>query len=370
MDEKLPLDRWTRQLTQIASRPLQHCARFPQIAQRFEDFWRGQLKDGPIFIATANSNPARPIDRRLELLQDPDAWMAAKIADMKQTHRVGDALPFVRIDFGAVALGALLGAKIEFGSDTTWTEAFIDDDWTNAPQWILRDDNPWWILLRKLLARVADDAAGKYIVCTPDLGGSADVLLNMRGSGGLCMDAIDNPRRVRDAIDAIYPVWKSVFAEQYRLTVERGAGIFHWLHLWSNTPYMIPACDFNYMIGPDEFAAICADDIRRQAATAGRAVYHLDGPGAARHIDALLDMPELTAIQFTPGEGAPSALAWVEMFRKIQSRGKSVVVFCPFDEVLPLCKQVDTRSLALLVTAPSAMALDELHTKLRSGTMV
>ena len=31
---------------------------------------------------------------------------------------------------------------------------------------------------------------------------------------------------------------------------------------------------------------------------------HLDGPGATRHIDALLEVPELTAIQYVIGAGA------------------------------------------------------------------
>ena len=295
------LPRWAADLTRIASSPLEYCPDFPRIAARHEQWWKGELTDGPLLLATADSNPSRPITRRLEDLENPDRWFAQKIQDLRQSYRAGDALPNVRVDFGAVALGAMMGATIEFGSDTTWTEAFIDDDWSNAPQWELKADNPWWVLMQKLLARVAADAAGKYLVCTPDIGGSADLLLNFRGSTGLCMDAIDAPHRIVEAIDAIYPIWREAFCAQYHLTVERGAGVCHWLGLWSNQPYVIPACDFGYMIGPNEYAATCLSDIARQADEVGRAIFHLDGPGSARHIDALLDLPQLQAIQFTPG---------------------------------------------------------------------
>jgi hypothetical protein len=341
---------------------MEFCEQFPTIARRFEAWWNHDRLDRPIFIAAANTNPKRPINRRLDLLFTPEAWFEAKLADMKQLHRVGDALPHIRVDFGPVLLGGMLGGKIEFGADTTWTHAFIKDDWSNAPDWTLRDDNPLWLQLRKLLRMVAQDAANRYLVCMPDLGGSADVLLNLRGSQPLCLDVVEDPDRVRGAIDAIYPAWRRAFTELYRAAFEHGAGLIHWLQLWSSRPYMIPACDFNFMIGPKQFERVCLPDIARQAATVGRAVFHLDGPGAARHIDALLEVPDIQAIQFTPGEGTPSALAWVEMFRKIQGKRRSVLVICPAREVPALCEALRPEGLALMVTDSLAPEkLDELY---------
>lgn len=344
------LTSWAASHQQIASRPLAFCDDFPAIARRFEAWWNHAAVDRPIFIATANANPKRPINRRLDLLFSPDQWFEAKLADMQQLHRVGDALPNIRVDFGPVLLGGMLGGKIEFGADTTWTHAFIDDDWSNAPDWVLRDENELWQHLRTLLELVSKDAAGRYLVCMPDLGGSADVLLNLRGSQPLCMDAIEQPDRVREAIDAIYPAWHRAFTELYRVPHAHGAGVIHWLQLWSQRPYMIPACDFNFMIGPGEFRDLCLPDIARQAATVGRAVFHLDGTGAARHIDALLEVPDIQAIQYTPGEGTPSVLPWIEMFHKIQKKGRSVLAICPAKEVLKLCEEVRPEGLAILIT--------------------
>ena len=78
-------------------------------------------------------------------------------------------------------------------------------------------------------------------------------------------------------------------------------------------------------------------------------MFHLDGPGAARHIDALLEIPGLDAIQFTPGAGTPSALAWVDMFRKIQSKGRSLLAIVPAEEALELSEALSPQGLALLV---------------------
>ena len=344
---------WTQSLQQVAVTPLAFCEDFPTIARRFEAWWAHDLLDRPIFMASVNTKPDRSITRRLDLLDRPDAWFQAKVTDMLQTHRVGDTLPHIRVDFGPVMLGGLFGAKVEFGSDTTWTHASINDDWSNVPDWILRDDSDWWLLLRRLTRRVAEDAAGRYFVCTPDLGGSADVLLNLRGSAQLCLDVRLQPDRVRAAIEAIYPSWRRVLSELYRIVTEQSAGLIHWLRLWSDQPYMIPACDFNSMIAPNDFQRLFLPDIARQAATIGRSVFHLDGPDAARHIDALLDVPEIQAIQFTPGAGTPSALVWTEMFRKIQRRGRSLLVMCPHDEVLALCDVLRPEGLAIWVDTAS-----------------
>ncbi|MBX7258631.1 MAG: hypothetical protein K1Y02_19880 [Candidatus Hydrogenedentes bacterium] len=346
------LGNWTQILTQIAAKPLASCPTFPKIAHRLEAWWHQDCIDRPVFIASYNGNPSRPITRRLELLQSPLAWLEAKRADMAQIRYVGDAIPNVRADFGPVLLGPMLGGSLEFGADTGWTHAFINDDWSNAPDWILRDDNPWWKLLRELTDLVAEDARGNYIVCTPDLGGSADVLLNLRGPENLCVDVMMQPDFIRDQIDAIYPAWREAFTGLYRRAMQAGAGLFHWLCLWSNRPYMVPACDFNYLISPEVFNSVCLPDIARQAATVGRAVFHLDGSGAARHIDALLEVPDIKAIQFTPGEGTPSALPWVDMFKKIQAKGKSVLIFAPANEVLTLCDELKPEGLAFSVTVP------------------
>lgn len=355
---------WSKTLHDIASAPLEFCPEFPRIAARWEAWWHGGMIDRPILVGSVNSDPRRPITKRLELLHEPDAWMETKLRDMQQLHRVGDALPNIRTDFGPVFLGALLGGALEFGADTSWTHAFIDDSWSNAPDWTILEDGPWWKRFRELTERVAQDAAGRYVLCTPDFGGSADVLLNLRSAEALCMDLVVQPEVVQSSIDAIYEAWRHAFTDVYRTAMRTGAGVIHWLGAWSNVPYMIPACDFCCMIGPDAFETTFLPDIARQAAAVGRALFHLDGPEAARHIDALLEAPSIQAIQFTPGDGSPSTRRWIDMFRKIQARGRSLLIICPLDEVLTLCDALEPEGLAFLPDARDVEQLDAVYAAL------
>jgi hypothetical protein len=195
----------------VATQPLEFCEQFPRICQRFEAWWAGDLLDRPILIAATNGNPNRPITRRLDLLHDADAWWEAKLADLQQMHWGGDAVPHVRVDLGPVLLGALFGGETEFSSDTSWTHVLLDDAWSNEPDWSISEDNPWWQLLKQLLRRTAAEAVGRFLVCTPDLGAAADVLLNLRGASQLCIDVLQNADRLTCAQSAMYDAWKMAF---------------------------------------------------------------------------------------------------------------------------------------------------------------
>jgi hypothetical protein len=63
-------------------------------------------------------------------------------------------------------------------------------------------------------------------------------------------------------------------------------------------------------------------------------LYHLDGPGALRHLDALLSIPELNAIQWVYGAGNGRATDWLDVYRRCQAAGKGIQLsFLHVDEV-------------------------------------
>ncbi len=348
------LEAWSKALARIASEPLACCPAFPEIAARFERWWSRGATDRPVVMGAYNAQPDRPVTRRLDLLHQPEAWLSAKQRDLSQLRPVGDALPSIRADLGPAALGPLLGAPARAAAteDTVWTDAFIDDDWSNVPDWNLREDNVWWRTLRRLVDRVVEDARGRYLVCLPDIGGAPDALLNMRGAERLCLDVLEQPARIVEAVEQIYPAWRRIIQWLYDRILRAGCAPVHWLGVWSSEPYVLPTCDFNYMLGPEHFRQLLLPGVAHLTETTGRALFHLDGPAATRHAEALLELPHLHAIQFTPGTGTPSALVWVDMFRAIQRRGRSVLVVCPAHEALSLCEHLEPEGLALILDGP------------------
>ena len=72
-----------------------------------------------------------------------------------------------------------------------------------------------------------------------------------------------------------------------------------------------------------------------------RTIYHLDGVGELNHLDSLLTIKELNAIQWVPGAGQPGRDKWPEVQKKIIDGGKNIQVaeFYVLDNV---SKQVGT----------------------------
>ncbi len=346
-------DQWKTTLQALSRQPLDLCPDFPRLAQRYEAWWQQECLDRPLLIGLANKNPSRPITRRLDLLEQPEQWLGVKLEDLSQQARTPDTLPNIRVDFGAAALGALLGAKTDFASDTTWTHSFINDDWSNGPEWVINPDNRWWKVMLRLLDEAAQRAKGRFLVCTPNLGGASDVLTNLRGATETCTDVLEQPQRLIEAMIRLQPAWLQAFCELYRRVLGHGAGLVHWHLLWSEIPYVISECDLSYSLGPEDYARICLPDIERQAQTTGRSIYHLDGPGSTRHIDRLLEIPQIKAVQYTPGAGAPSAVAWLEMFQKIQREGRSVLIYAPIGEVMELASSLKPEGLAIAIEGPA-----------------
>ena len=66
-----------------------------------------------------------------------------------------------------------------------------------------------------------------------------------------------------------------------------------------------------------------------------RSIYHLDGPDALRHLDSLLQIKELDAVQWVFGAGNEGYHRWVEVYQRIQRAGKGIQMMCDVQE-LPL----------------------------------
>jgi hypothetical protein len=338
---------WAGDLARVAAGGLSLRPGFAAIAARWDAWWRFAA-DRPLLIASARLQPGIRWDKAFDLVDRPAEWLAVRRAQVEHTYWAGDAIPFVRADIGPVAMAAFLGAPLHLAQaeQTSWQDPIIES-W-DAPGFA-RLDPAGRELTRvlRLLAAIAADAAGRYAVCLPDLTGAIDALANMRGPESLCIDLFENRDRVLAASLALVDSWEAVFGLMHETVLERGACVVQWLGCWSPLPYTIPTCDFNALIGPRDFVEVCLPSLEDQARRAGRCVFHLDGPQAARHAPALAAAPAITAIQYTPGAGTPSAVGQLPLLRGIQRAGKPLYVYCPPAEVERLCGELDPGGLVL-----------------------
>jgi hypothetical protein len=88
-------------------------------------------------------------------------------------------------------------------------------------------------------------------------------------------------------------------------------------------------CDFICMISTRMFEDAVLPSILREMRYLDRNIFHLDGPGALRHLDTLLSLEELDGVQWVYGAGRGGAAArWIDVYRRIQSAGKCIQLLC------------------------------------------
>lgn len=83
-------------------------------------------------------------------------------------------------------------------------------------------------------------------------------------------------------------------------------------------------------MNPAQFKEFVLESLRRQTESLDHTIYHLDGPDAIKHLDALLTLEQLNVIQWTHGAGKPDGLweGWYEpIYEKALAAGKSLLLF-------------------------------------------
>ena len=88
-----------------------------------------------------------------------------------------------------------------------------------------------------------------------------------------------------------------------------------------------------------------------------------------KHVDTLLEIEALDAIQFTPGPGVPRGgdPHWFEMYHKILDAGKCLqAVWMSPEDVPPLLEELGTKGLYLMVECESAEEMADLEKRVRN----
>ena len=77
-------------------------------------------------------------------------------------------------------------------------------------------------------------------------------------------------------------------------------------------------------------------------------VFHVDGKGVARHLDDILELEGIQAIQWVQGVGDDlPIMQWIPLIQRAQAAGKSVVVDLTLDEFEPFLSAVRPQGIML-----------------------
>ena len=314
---------------------------WPIVRERFIDWWNGKG-----FLVgcwsgvhlrhphTAIAAPEQPrsleqqwvdVPWRVEQSRRSAAWSGYPL----------DTLPVADPWFGPGSLALYLGSPPTWQSDTVWFNPCIADP-DNHPPIRFDAENPWWKLQLLLIRGMLDAAAGDYFVGAPDMAENWDALGSLRESQSLLLDMIERPAWVRNRIDEINDAYFQIYDRVYEM-LRHQDGMTGWFRTWAPGKVAKVQCDGCSMFSPAMFREFVVPALTRQCDWLDRSLYHLDGSQCLPHLDALLEIESLDAIEWTPDPKVPQGGSphWYDLYRRILKAGKRVQVLNPAPEEIP-----------------------------------
>ena len=250
-----------------------------------------------------------------------------------------DMLPVANTQLGPGSLAAILGGVFEGGEDTIW----IHPDPNYKDDIVFNPEHPNYLLHKALLRACKQKAQGHYYVGMPDLMEGLDVLAAIKGTDKVLLDTVMQPEVLEHQMQQINDIYFQVFDELYDIIREGDEMAFCYFSSWAPGKMSKLQSDISTMISVSDYRRFVQPFIREQCQKIDYTLYHLDGVGAMHHLDALLEIDELNAIQWTPGVGEPQGGSpkWYDLYNKILSGGKSIMAcWVTLDELRPLLDNI------------------------------
>ena len=282
----------------------------------------------------------------------------------ENTTYFADAFPFLFPYFGTAGIAEYTGCKPHYVPETVWFDHWMAD-MEEPDAELIRYCHPEAFAAQKqaiadLIARSRDE----YVVSVSDNAGVMAALAEVRGTENLMMDMLVNPEFVEDGLKKLLPIYKQTQSELFELVKQNNRGCVHaWMQLWAPASVAQMQCDLSVMLSPDMYEQFILPELNDVCDFLDYSVYHFDGQEQIRHLDHLLSVKKLNAIQWTPVAGQPRTSEFIPVLQKIQKAGKNLVLTPAADEVETLLDNLSSRGLQLVIRGVNT--IDEANDLMR-----
>lgn len=270
---------------------------------RHERFWAPlTVGEGAYVCATAPLRPRQAslaaqlranwldVDLRVRFIEDA----------LESTFFGGDAVPVAQPDFGPGVLPALLGRPYRLDDTTVWFDEEPFDDPDALEGLALERDGAFFRAVTGVLERLRERSPGRYVVASPDLGGTLDVLAALYRRESLLEDIALEPERVERLLRKVYGWWAEATEEVERCL--RGPQPYRstWIPVAGKKRYGTLLSELAAMVSPGAFSGIALPALSREAGRFDRVLFNVDGDAYARHLAQVVNIRNLHAIEWDP----------------------------------------------------------------------
>lgn len=310
---------------------------FDETSRRWHAYWAGEIIDRPVAcirVWTGENQPVAPtavngLCKWDEAFREFDAWAS-------QMLWLGEAVPFLNPNFGPDMYAAWLGGSLYHSSfdqeRTSWAVPVVED-WGGYSGRLQHPTGEWWEEMLAFMRSASDFACGRFVVGVPDVHSNMDALAALRGPERLCLDLLDTPEQIDLAMAAVRRSFAPIFEGVEEAGGLASSGYIGWLPFYCEKRFAVIQCDFICMISPEHFRRWVMPALEEESSYLEHCVYHLDGPDALVHLEDILSIPGIDAIQWVPGMGNPPPIEWMDLLVRIQDAGKGLYLGASPEEV-------------------------------------
>lgn len=116
----------------------------------------------------------------------------------------------------------------------------------------------------------------------------------------------------------------------------------------------VPSEDFSALISPAFYREFGLPLLRQEVTGITHNIYHVDGIGVARHLDAILSVPEVHAVQWVQGVGDDyPIMQWVPFIRVLQAKHVPLIIDLAKADLEPFMAAVKPEGLFLWIATES-----------------
>jgi len=264
-------------------------------------------------------------------------------------HFHGETFPVFWPNLGPEVYAAFYGAELEFGEVTSWSVPLVRD-WDEVEDLKLDMGNQYFKKIEALTRYALERCPGKFLVGYTDLHPGLDCTAAWRDPLQLCLDMIDNPEGVERLADIAIADFQTIYDHFDAMLKAENQLSVSWMGIPSFGRMHIPSCDISAMISPEFFRRFGLPILQREVKTMTHNIFHVDGKGVASHLDVILRVPEIHAVQWVQGVGDDyPIMQWLAFIKRLQGRGMPVVVDLSKEDLNEFMEVMDPKGLFLWV---------------------
>ena len=320
--------------------------------ERLLNWWEfGEQKKPLITASICKEEPPLPDDLTI-YWEDNRLRFNLLEQRIKATEYFGVAAPYCFVNFGSSCMAGMYGCRMRYiNHETIWPAKLVDkieDVAALSPD----EDGAWYGRVYDYLhlALARDD----IMTACYALEGVGDVAANIYGDENLLVDMLEQPDKVKSAFEHIKQIWLREYEKQTGLILGSGqTGMCGWSGIWAPGGTFPLQEDMSYMISPELFNKLCLPVLTDIIDAVDYPMYHLDGGNALGHLESLLQIKKLKAIQWVPGTNREAVAQWYPVYKRILGAGKSVQIYARANEIEGVVGNLGTRGVLISVSDAS-----------------